>query len=169
MSTCNGRGSCIQQCCCICYEDEDQEIPSLECTCGHRDHTHLIGGPNDYDVYCQSECVYKCELVECHNFRLCGKKYPQEQIDCYNGMCSECAIMIGKIKFLDEKGDCPICYENKDMIEISCEKHKLCLKCWKQMSQAKNRPFPLTCPFCRESIWEWRGRKERVSGDLNIS
>lgn len=156
MPSCNGRGSCIQQCICCCYEDEEYEVPSEACSCGHRNHTHLIGGTTVYDIYCKKDCPHNCQLVECHNFRLCGKKDPQELLDCHNGMCSDCAIMIGKIKFLNEKDDCPICMENKDMIQISCEKHKVCLDCWKQMSETENRPIPLTCPLCRESIWIWK-------------
>lgn len=158
MSSCKGRGSCFQQCSCGCYEDEEYEIPSVECNCGHRNHTHILGGNTECDIYCQTECPYKCKLVECHNFRLCGKKYPQELLDCHNGMCSDCAIMLGKIKFLDIKDDCPVCMENKDMIQISCDKHTLCLECWTKMSITENRPIPLSCPMCRENIWKWKGR-----------
>jgi hypothetical protein len=89
---------------------------------------------------------------------MCGQKRPQLLLDCDDGMCKDCAIMIGRIWFLDEKDDCPICLVNKDMIEISCGKHKVCLDCWKQMSETRDRPIPLTCPLCRESIWK---RKER--------
>lgn len=153
MSSCNGRGSCIEQCCCICYEYEECEVPSEICSCGHRNHIHL-----ENTEYCKKECLYKCQLVECHNFRLCGKKYPQQILDCHNDLCVDCAIMIGKINFLDEKEDCPICMENKDMIQISCGKHKVCLDCWKQMSEIEDRPIPLTCPLCRESIWKWKIR-----------
>lgn len=158
MSLCTGRGSCIQQCGCSCYEDEECEVPSDVCICGHRNHPHLIGGPTECNVYCQKECPYNCQLAECHNFRLCQQKRPQQILDVNNGMCSDCAIMIGRIKFLGIKDDCLICMENKDMIEISCGKHKVCLDCWKQVSETAERPFPLTCPLCRESIWKWKGR-----------
>ena len=144
MTTCQGRGECIQQCSCECYEDEECDIPSEVCSCGHRDH----------NGYCKSDCPHNCELVECNNYRLCGHKYPQHILDCNNGMCMNCAIMIGKIKFLDEKGDCPICLTNKDMIEINCGKHKVCLDCWKNWSETSTQ-CPLTCPFCRNSIWKW--------------
>ncbi len=158
MSSCNGRGSCIQQCVCSCYEDEEEDIPSNICRCSHRNHTKLIGGTTESDIYCKNECSHNCHLIECHNFRMCGKKYPQQVLDCYNGMCPNCAMMFGKIKFLDEKDDCPVCMEDKYMIEISCEKHKVCLDCWKQMAEMEDRHFPLTCPLCRESIWKWRRR-----------
>jgi hypothetical protein len=154
MSNCEGRGDCIQQCCCICYEDEEDEVPSEVCSCGHRNHTHLIGGTTEFDVYCQKkECLHNCHLVECHNFRMCGQKRPRNILDCHNEMCSNCAIMIGKIKFLDEKDDCPICLLNKDMIEISCGKHKVCLDCWKNWSKTSSQ-IPLTCPLCRNPIWK---------------
>ena len=157
MTSCKGRGDCIQQCICICFEDEDHDIPSEVCSCVHRNHTHLIGGTTECDIYCQTECLHNCHLVECHNYRFCKQKRPQHILDCHNGMCMDCAIMIGKIKFLNEKDDCPICMENKDMIEISCGNHKVCLDCWKQMSETPDRPNPLSCPLCRESIWKWRG------------
>lgn len=96
---------------------------------------------------------FNCELVECHNYRMCGQKRPQWLLKCDNGMCKDCAIMIGKIKFLDLKDDCPICFNNKDMIEISCGKHNICLECWKEWAE-KSTQIPLTCHFCRNPIWK---------------
>jgi len=102
--------------------------------------------------YYISHCVHKCQLVECHNYRLCGEKRPKWLLNCDRGMCKGCAIHIGKIKFLDKKGDCPICLENKDVIEINCARHNVCLDCWKKLSDT-SKQSPLTCPICRESIW----------------
>lgn len=147
-SNCEGRGDCIKQCSCDCY-DEESNIPSEDCSCGHRNHSG----------YCNTECRHKCELIECHNYRICGEKRPQYILDCHNGMCIDCMLLIGKINFLNEKDDCPICTDNKDMIKISCGKHKVCLDCWKQWSQENsNKESPLTCPLCRESIWKWNKR-----------
>jgi hypothetical protein len=148
MSSCEGFGTCFEQCCCTCFEDDDCEIPMEVCTCGHRAHTNLLEGE-----YCQTECSHGCKLVECHNFKLCGKKEPKWFLNCHNGMCLHCAVMIGRIKFLDEKDDCPICMETKDVIQVSCGKHKVCVECWKQLSETPGRPVPLRCPMCRESIW----------------
>ncbi len=158
MSSCNGTGQCIQQCICTCYADEECEIPLVDCKCGHRNHTSIIGGSTAYDMYCQIECTHKCKLIECHNFKLCGKKTNQYILDCNNGMCLNCAVVIGKIKFLNTNDECPICMENKDMIQLSCEKHNICLECWKTMSETEHRSIPLSCPMCRESIWKWNGR-----------
>ena len=154
MSSCNGRGSCIKQCVCICYDDDDYEVLSITCTCGHRNHDYMIGGKNKEDIYCQTECIHNCQLIQCHNFTLCGKKYPQEVLDCHNGMCVDCAVMIGKVIFLNKMDDCPICMDHKEVITISCGKHNVCMECWKQMSETENRPYPLSCPLCRESIWK---------------
>jgi len=107
---------------------------------------------HDITQYYQTECIYNCQLIQCYNFRLCKQKRSQQILNCHNGMCLDCAIMIGKIGFLDKKDDCPICMENKDMIEISC-KHTICLNCWIHMSEINNRPYPLSCPLCRKSIW----------------
>ena len=110
----------------------------------------------DINKYSKKVCIYNCQLVQCHNFRLCNRKLPQQVLNCHNGMCSDCAIMLGKFTFLDKKDNCPICMENKDMIEISCKKHTVCLNCWIHMSEIDNRPHPLSCPLCRKSIWEWK-------------
>lgn len=151
MTDCKGDGSCFEQCCCICFEDDECEVPSELCTCGHREHANnLLEGE-----YCQYECPHGCKLVECHNFRLCGKKEPQWFLNCYHGMCHQCTIMIGKIKFMDTKDDCPICMENKNMIEVCCGKHHVCLDCWLTLSNTKDSPIPLSCPLCRKSIWKY--------------
>ena len=160
MEECNGRGSCIQQCYCSCYDNSDSndstddviESPPEVCVCGHSNHTKLIGGTSETEIYCQKECSHHCQLVECHNFKLCGKKRPQQVLDAHNDMCVDCAIMIGKIIFMDDKDDCPVCMENKEIIKLTCN-HTICLDCWKQMSETPDRPIPLSCPLCRKSIW----------------
>jgi Zinc finger, C3HC4 type (RING finger) len=106
----------------------------------------------DIDKYSNIACSYNCQLVECHNYKLCGRKLPQWVVNCHNGMCVDCAVMIGKIKFLHEKNECPICLANKDMIELTC-KHKTCLECWINWSETKTN-HPLTCPICRHPIWK---------------
>jgi hypothetical protein len=114
MSSCNGRGDCIQQCGCMCYDDEEYEVPSEVCICGHRNHKQLTGGQNTAYEYCKKYvCPYNCQLVECHNFKICGKKYPQHLLDCHNGMCTDCAIMIGRVKFLDKKKNAPFVWKTK--------------------------------------------------------
>ncbi len=150
MSSCNGRGECIEQCGCRCYDDEECDIPSENCSCGHREHV-VINDDSDNFPYCKSDCPHNCQLKECHNFRMCREKRPQWVLDCHNSMCLDCALMIGKIKFLDEKDDCPVCLNKKDIIQISCG-HKVCLDCWKNWSETITH-VPVTCPLCRKPIW----------------
>jgi hypothetical protein len=100
--------------------------------------------------YSNNSCPYKCQVIECHNFKMCGQKRPQRLLDCHNSMCMDCAINYGKLKFLSEKEDCPICFLNKDNIELRCT-HKLCLGCWKEWS--KKSEAPVSCPLCRKKIW----------------
>lgn len=155
MSNCEGRGDCIQHCVCGCYDDEENNIYSEICTCSHRNHVKLIGGNSECQIYCKSECPYNCELIECHNYRMCGQKRPQHLLDVYNGMCIDCFIGIGRIAFLEKKDDCPICMENKDMILVCCGKHSVCLDCWKKMSESVNWDVNcLSCPMCRKGIWK---------------
>lgn len=107
----------------------------------------------DIERYSRHACKYNCGLVECHNFKLCGKKRPQRILDCHMGMCMDCAVHIGKIQFLGEKDDCPICMEHKEVVKICCGKHSVCVTCWKEWSDANTDP-PLSCPLCRETIWK---------------
>jgi hypothetical protein len=158
MNACNGDGFCLHQCCCVCFDDEEHEVPSEVCACGHRSHTKQIGGNTELDLYCQESCPHNCTLAKCHNFKLCCQKRPLAILRVNNGMCLNCALAIGKLEFLEEKDDCPICLENKDMVLISCGKHKVCVDCWNTASETENRPIPLSCPLCRESIWKWKGR-----------
>lgn len=137
MSTCTGGGDCIQQ-----------------CGCRRRTHIQMIGGNNQEHRYCRiTQCPFNCTLIECYNYRLCGQKRPQRILDSHNGMCMDCAIMIGCITVLDLKDECPICMETKDMIQIVCKKHNICLSCWLQMSE-KSGSYPVKCPMCREGIWK---------------
>lgn len=153
MSSCRGRGDCIKQCGCICYDDEECEIISEICKCGHRYHDKMIGGNSDCQLYCKDTCSYNCELVECHNYRICKQKLPQILLDCHNNMCIDCAINIGKITFLNKNDTCPICLNDKEVIQISCGKHTFCFDCWKNWSE-NSIVSPLSCPLCRKSIWE---------------
>ena len=100
--------------------------------------------------YSNKPCPHNCQLVECHNFKICGEKRPQNILDCHRGMCFDCKLVYGKVKFLTEKEDCSICFINKDMVEIMCG-HTLCLDCWKEWS--KKSEAPVTCPQCRKNIW----------------
>jgi hypothetical protein len=153
MPGCNGRGDCLKQCGCNCFEDSDCEIRSPICRCSHKNHITLIGGNSECYIYCKDTCPHMCTLVECYNYKMCGQKRPQNIIDSHNGMCMDCAILVGRIKFLDNKNECPICLIYKDMIEITCGKHTVCIECWKKWSEESTQS-PLTCPLCRQSIWK---------------
>jgi len=103
--------------------------------------------------YRKTKCSYNCNLVECYNFKLCKQMRPRWVLNCHNGMCINCAIMLGKLKFLDIKDECSICMEHKDMIEINCG-HTFCIECWKQMSETEGLSYPLKCPLCRETNYK---------------
>lgn len=137
---CTGNGECFEQSCCHDNE-QDSEV------CVSEDRNHILYFSRE------DHCSHNCKLIECHNYRLCKQKRPQYLLTAHGGMCVDCAMMIGKIIFLDEKADCPVCLENKDMVQISCEKHRVCLQCWKRWSE-KSEQTPLTCPLCRKGIWE---------------
>lgn len=122
MSSCKGDGSCI------------------------------IQSDYDPDIYIYTVCPHNCQLVNCHNYRYCGQKRPQWVLNCDGGMCKDCAVMIGRLTFMDEVDECPICMESKNMVQISCGRHTLCLECWLHMSESTSS-YPVKCPLCRQGIW----------------
>lgn len=90
MSSCTGNGDCLVQCLCECFNNEECEIPTAICTCGHENHQKFIGGSTIFDVYCKSDCPHKCQLIECKNYTKCGQKCPQWLLNCDGGMCKGC-------------------------------------------------------------------------------
>jgi hypothetical protein len=140
---CEGDGSCYQRCKCVCFSQRRQDT----CTCEHTDHSYR---------YCPVECPYHCRLFECHNFPMCNQKRPFIELWVHNGMCAKCAVLYGRILFTEIREECMLCFEQKQMIVISCEKHMFCLTCWKTYCETERESYPTTCPVCRESIWNWR-------------
>lgn len=77
----------------------------------------------------------------------CKEKRPEWVLHCNDGLCVMCASSIGKVTFLDEKADCPICLDSKQMIQIECGgKHKVCMDCWLIWSDTNDF---VTCMICR--------------------
>jgi hypothetical protein len=175
---CKGDGECLMRCFCECYmccvcnqyaenclclpvECECPEpfcdcsgnfVMADICVCSHREH----GGwckPNNVDV-----CEYNCEPVLCQNDRfhpidMQNKKYPKWYITEYSGNCRECTNIYGYgFRHIDVVEECPVCYDNKDMVELHC-KHKVCRECWWAISTRLNQ----RCPLCRSMK-----RKEKV-------
>jgi hypothetical protein len=125
---CTGIGECLNQCDCECYEI---------CICEHRTHYG----------YCPSTC---CMPINCRNFIHCNKKLPKWVLNCHNGMCTNCAIQMGKHNTSDIIEDCPVCLENKKMIILKCN-HKMCNDCWYHITNNIEN----LCPLCR-NLNHWR-------------
>lgn len=158
MSVCQGRGECFQQCCCSCYDDAEYEIPSAICSCGHRNHEKLIGGEGECDIYCQTDCPHTCVLIECKHYKHCGGKYPEWYLDCHRGKDVNCDMI--PFDFLDEKDECPVCYDEKYMVKMKCN-HTVCLQCLYAIYKTTDDTNELTnmndtskCPLCRAEIHE---------------
>jgi len=159
MTSCKGRGECITYCeCglygCMCWqhscEEANCEVNKCLFDCGHHSGTP---GPHwkwyrQCGLYNNHGCPNKCDIVECDNYKFCGQKRSQAELDCYNGLCPECNNYIGKIKFINEKDECSICHVNKNMIMISCENHKACVECWKKW-HIESDEVPLPCILCK--------------------
>jgi len=137
MASCKGDGDCFEQC-------------GLPRECEHA--SHMDSG-DTYFNYFKHECAHNCVLLKCQNFHMCGQMRPKWVLDCDNGMCNDCGVNFGRVDFLGEKGDCPVCLENKELVRVSCTKHRFCLDCWKKMSET-TPSHPLRCGMCRQGIWK---------------
>ena len=136
MSSCNGNGECLIECYCKCYNEETEEYYEL-CVCGHREHS----GNREHNRYCPSVC---CKPIECRNYKYCNVKQPKWLSFCHNGMCMNCAILMGKHTYTTQLEDCCVCLENKNMLILKCN-HKICNDCWYNISIFGSS----LCPLCR--------------------
>ena len=118
---CYGNGSCLS------FGGDDPSSKGSQCSNG-------------------SPCSKGCKLMPCANTH-CKEKRPEWVLHCNDGLCVMCASSIGKVTFLDEKADCPICLDSKEMIQIECGgKHKVCMDCWLKWSDTNDF---VTCMICR--------------------
>ena len=123
---CRGFGECLEPCKCNCNIESDlYEDTHNPCTCGHRPHQ---GYGASFD------CMYGCELMECHNYRMCKVILPQYVLNRNRGLCLECVDRFGKLKWQEMSMACPVCDCKKEMIELICGQHVSCILCWRSNS-----------------------------------
>ena len=112
------------------------------------------------NIYEQTACAFKCVLIECKNYKHCGQKRPKWLLEFHKQMCINCAAAEHSktIVFTDIQQECPVCYEEKYMIQLPC-KHLICLMCLYAMfaRNENTRDYTnvserTTCPFCRGQI-----------------
>ena len=153
MSSCKGNGECFRQCYCVCY-NEDTDEDHLVCTCGHR--THKI-------PYCREQpCMYNCDFIKCKNYDICGISVPKWDMMNHPGgelgLCFTCWAYNGEMKKTLEPDNCPVCYEDKVLIELSCSRlHKVCKECWDKTTESKG--CQTSCPMCRKYIGKWKVKR----------
>lgn len=143
---CGHHSFCVE---CITFLDESEcEIRSSTCRgCDHnKNHTIFF----NEDHYCREECPHKCEPMKCKNYRYCSAKLPQWVLNCQESMCIDCATEVGPLEFLDEKRECPVCFDVKEIIKVVCG-HTFCLDCWIHWSRVSEDIT--TCPLCRKKIF----------------
>lgn len=140
MTSCKGNGECLTQCECECYNEETEEYDEI-CVCGHRQH----------NGYCPSNC---CMLVECRNYKYCNVKQPKWVSNCHNGICSWCAVQMGKHIYTNQLEDCCVCLENNIIVILKCN-HKVCNDCWYKITnkgfddEEDCKKYKPLCPLCR--------------------
>lgn len=83
-------------------------------------------------------CNYNCVPINCKNYELCGKSFP-EQYQKGEGTCLNCDIIFGKwnggkgILQLSDIEECCVCLENKIHISLPKCNHKLCIECMRKI------------------------------------
>ena len=140
MPYCNGDGSCLMKCNCICYNKETGKEDEM-CVCSHREH----------NGYCPNNC---CVMIKCMNHVSCTSMKPKWIFDYHNGFCINCHFKFTKYKSTNIINVCPICLENKNMILLNC-KHKMCEECWDNITKKGfsicEKEYITLCTLCRDS------------------
>lgn len=133
---CPGDGTCIAYCKHLCNCNHSP------CICSH----------NKHRIFCETQCPHKCVPKRCHNHGLCNRQMPQWAYEMYGGLCPEpCRWRRGRMRHVSDASECPICNDASVNVEIACG-HRLCYKCWKQITNNASPTDSATCPFCRGQI-----------------
>jgi hypothetical protein len=146
--TCHECSSCFGCTLCTCNEVKS------DCTCD---------SPPDCTCDSPPDCdCPKCVLTRhCPNYDFCKNKLPQELLDCYDGRCHDCDVILGRnYTFVNIESDCVICYETKHkFVELPSCNHIVCVECFKQIMLKTDNPN--TCPYCRSGKGspEWETQK----------
>jgi hypothetical protein len=75
-------------------------------------------------------CAYKCQLIQCQNFRVCKGKLPQRIIESLEGICYVCSEIFGRIlEFSKIDEECDMCMKRKCITILPCCGHKACAEC----------------------------------------
>ena len=99
---------------------------------------------------------YCCEVV--YPTLSCFTENHRGILICYDSLCD---VVMSKINTLEPNVECPVCFENKPVIELPTCNHKICLDCcktiyfgttsnprpihWREMA-VKSPEFPFTPP-----------------------
>jgi hypothetical protein len=82
--------------------------------------------PGKYSNYVKVyECSYKCELVECRNYLVCGNMLPESVSIINRGLCDYCMVFIPY--YLEYKsGKCRICKKTTTLVNLDNVDNNYC-------------------------------------------
>ncbi len=101
-------------------------------------------------------------ILACPNEPVCMQKYAKEWLECWNGLCLECDLHIGKCLVFthykhtpgEQKGtedgfECCICYQDVEMSvkHPACDRHEFCIPCMRRMM------CPTSVEYTSRIIW----------------
>ena len=118
-------------------------MSSTQCDCS----------PNNKETDEEEVCVCypSSRIVECRNYKYCNEKLHLPKWASFgpNGMCTTCAIQMGKHTYTNKVENCCVCLENKRMIMLKCN-HTVCNDCWYNITKdgVDQNKYSL-CPLCR--------------------
>jgi hypothetical protein len=83
------------------------------------------------------ECSYKCQPIECPNFKLCKIRFPLWVGYCHQNRCTNCDVIWGNkdLEFITVTEDCPVCLESKkEHVKFPNCSHSVCIECFKNLN-----------------------------------
>jgi hypothetical protein len=99
---------------------------------------------DDMDLYERAfDCPHNCALVKCPNFAVCGSAGPLWVIQCHDGLCADCAVIIGgplqivtlpAVQEGQEGEECAVCLEAMTAaVQHGACSHRSCTSCFRRM------------------------------------
>jgi hypothetical protein len=164
-NNCQGDGRCFIKCNCFGIYNQPPAHELTRCQCA-------FSKSNDrenekYGFRRLSPCPFNCMLKKCRFYNHCNKKAPQWILNTHDKQDINCGMgntMFDNQTFLQIKAECPVCYDNKYMIQFGC-RHTLCFECmwavYDSQMQANqthilqdqfDKQSNVVCPLCRDTL-----------------
>ena len=96
----------------------------------------------------------QCTCVRCPNFLICHSTGPVDYFQCHGGLCVQCAMMLGYMRFRAAQDECCVCYDdNNTQAKFRKCQHWCCVECMRRIMFGPEEYYHLDpsrfgCPPC---------------------